>query len=120
MSFASKYNQGRKFSIDTTGYQYMKSADVLAKGGEGITYVIAGLYINTKGNFEPHPVVIIPELEALVDLSQYMTKQVTEILADDEACADIEAGKVGIQFEYYDSKKYKRANCTGCRWVDIK
>jgi hypothetical protein len=119
MSFASKHNRGNKFSIDTTGYTYKRIADVVADNGMEHTYRVAALYINTKGKFDDHPVAVLPDIEALVDLPSHMTAEVQSILQDAEDIASIEAGKVGIKFEKYVSKTYGR-ECIGCRWVDVQ
>lgn len=118
MSFASKFNKGNKFSIDTTGYSYKKISDVVQDNGLEHTYTVAALYINTKGKFDDHPVAVLPEIESLVDLPSHMTATVQEILSDPDSIADIEGGKVGIKFESYVSKTYNR-ECLGCRWVDM-
>lgn len=119
MTFASKYNKGAKFSIDTAGYSYKKISDVVNDNGLDQTYVVAALFVNTKGKFDDHPVAVLPQIEALVDLPSHMTESVREILQDAEAISEIEAGKVGIKFEKYTSKTYNR-ECLGCRWVDIQ
>lgn len=119
MSFASKFNKGAKFSIDTAGFQYKKIGDVVNDNGMDNEYIVAALFINTKGKFDDHPVAVLPQIEALVDLPSHMTATVREILQDPDAIAAIEAGKVGIKFEKYTSKTYNR-ECLGCRWVDIQ
>ena len=119
MSFANKYNKGQKFSIDTTGYEYKKISDVVADNGMDHTYAVAALFVNTKGKFEDHPVAVLPQIQALVDLPSHMTESVREILQDPEAVAAIEGGKVGIKFEKYTSKTYNR-ECLGSRWVDLQ
>lgn len=119
MSFAAKHNKGAKFSIDTTGFHYKKIGDVVNDNGMENTYTVAALFINTKGRYDDHPVAVLPQIEALVDLPSHMTEEVRQILADPDDCSAIEAGKVGIKFEKYTSKTYNR-ECLGCRWVDIQ
>lgn len=118
MSFASRYNKGNKFTINTEGFTYKKISDIATPENIDNVYMVAALYINTKGKFEDHPVAVLPQLQTMVDLPPHMTEQVREILADDEAIKEIEAGKVGIKFEVYMSKTYNR-QCLGCRWVDL-
>lgn len=118
MSFATTFNKGSRFTIDTTGFEYIKLSDLAKEIGMEDTHRIAGLYINTKGKYADHPVAILPDLGKLVDLPEHMTEVVRDILANDQACADIAAGKVGVKFEAYHSKKFDR-DCVGCRWVDI-
>lgn len=118
MSFANRYNKGNKFNINTDGFTYKKITDIVTEDNIDNIYVVAGLYINTKGRFEDHPVAVLPEIQTLVDLPSHMTEQVREILQDPEAVADINAGKVGIMFEKYKSRTYNR-ECIGCRWADL-
>ena len=118
MSFAQRHNKGTKFAVDTTGYEYKKLSDVFEHGGPEKVYQIAGLYINTKGRFEDHPVAIIPELKVLVDLPGHMTEEVRTIMNTDSDVEDINNGLVGIQIEKYVSRTYNR-ECLGIKWVDM-
>ena len=119
MSFATRHNKGSKFTIDTTGFEYIKISDLVKEVGMDAVHRVAAVYINTKGKFEDHPVAVLPDLGKLVDLPPHMTEDVRTILADDADCADIEVGKVGLKFESYVSKRFNK-ECIGCRWVDIK
>ena len=53
----------------------------------------------------------------LVDLPAHLTEDVKNILQDAEVIEGIKAGKVGIQIEEYEQKKYKKT-CYGIRWVE--
>lgn len=118
MSIASRYNKGSKFDIDTTGFNYRTMKELVDDFGYEKQYQIAGLYINTKGRFDDHPVAIIPEIKTLVDLPSHMTADVKEIIQDPQLIDDINNGLVGIQFESYTSKTYNRP-CIGVRWIDL-
>lgn len=117
MSFASRHNKGSKFTIDTTGFQFARMSDLYREDPERV-YPIAALYINTKGKFDDHPVAVLPDRKLLVDLPAHMTEEVRAILASEEDCADIEAGKVGLKFESYVSRTYNR-EAIGARWMDL-
>lgn len=117
MSFASRHNKGNRFSIDTTGFQFARMADLYQQDPQAV-HPVAALYINTKGRYDDHPVAVLPQEKVLVDLPAHMTEEVRGILENAEDCADIEAGKVGIQFEKYFSKTYNR-EAIGGRWVDL-
>lgn len=118
MSFASRHNKGKKFDIDLTDYSYCSLKDFVADKAPEDVFQIAGLYINTKGNFKPHPVAIIPEYKVLLDLPQYMTDEVVDILANDEDIEEINNGLVGISFYEYHSDTYKK-DCIGVNWEDV-
>lgn len=118
MSFVARHNKGSKFNIDTTGFQYMKPAELVEMNGEDAVYTVAGLYINTKGSFGDQPAVILPEAKAIVNLPSHMLEEVIEILGSQEDIDAINAGAVGLMFERYESKKYHR-ECLGVKWIDL-
>lgn len=117
MSFASKYNRGSKFDIDTTNFQYISLEDLFKKNGEKATYTLRGLYINKKSKFGDAPVAILGDCFA--NLPNHMTDDVLSMLHDDEAIADIKASKVGFQIETYEAKNFANKICYGVRWVDL-
>ena len=57
MSFASKHNKEKLFNVDTTGMEYISMGDAFNKYGKDAVYVVAALYINTKGIYDDDPVV---------------------------------------------------------------
>lgn len=117
MSFASRHNKGSRFTVDTTGFSFARIAELYTQNPDAV-YRVAALYINTKGRFDDHPVAVLPDQKLLVDLPTHMTEETRAILANDEDCADIEAGRVGLKLEKYISKTYNR-EAIGCRWVDL-
>lgn len=112
MSFADKYNKGSKFTFKTPEKADFKK---LSDFAEGTTLVLKAIYINSKGKYQPHPVFVTET--HLVDIPAGNTDTVNKILEDDEAIADINAGKVGFVVEKYTSKKYGEQ--TGFRFVDL-
>ena len=73
MSFAQKYNKGNIiFDIDITDFNFIKLEDIYSLYGKNVIKV-DGLYINKKGNYNPHPVGINIEEKMLIDLPQHMT-----------------------------------------------
>lgn len=113
MSFASKHNKGSKFDVNIEGFEFRKLSEL----EEGAVYQICGLYINTKGKFDDHPVAMCTD-ELLVDLPPHMTEDVRAMIASDEDVEDIKKGKVGFKIRKYHSKAYDR-ECVGVEWVDI-
>lgn len=124
-SFANQYNSERLFDIDTDGLQYHELSDIYSEGSNE-TYVVEGLYINTKGLYDPRPCVVASLADdkgnllfrGYVNLPAHMTETCREILRDKNAVAAINAGKVGFTIYAYEQKKYNRT-CFSIRWADI-
>lgn len=119
MGVANKYNKGGvKFEIDINGFEFKTLADLYAANVDEL-YIVDGLYINKKSNFDPHPVAIIGSLGALVDLPGHLTEDVEAMLQDPEAIEAIKTCKLGFRIEQYEQKKYKKI-CYGIRWEDVE
>lgn len=116
MSFASKHNKGGiDWGIDTTDFSFLTREECY-KNNPDCVHVMRGLYINTKGRFEDHPVAICEN--AFIDLPDYMTDECKEILTNQEDIADIKAGKVGFKIEEFKDKNFGKL-CYGIKWVDV-
>lgn len=116
MAFASKHNKGGiDWNIDTTDFTFLTREDSYKKDPETI-HKVRGLYINKKSSFGDHPVAICDGY--FLDLPDYMTDDVKEILKDEEDVETIKAGKVGIKIEEFYQEKFKKT-CYGARWVDL-
>lgn len=118
MSFADKYNKSNIiFDIYIKDFDFMDGYGFIEKYGDKVVK-IDGLYINKKGMFNDHPVVIIVAEKTLLDLPSHMTNTVNDILKDAESINLIKKGLVGIKaHEYIDSKYHKR--CIGFEWCDL-
>lgn len=118
MSFANKYNKGNIiFDIDITDFSFTKLSDIYTSYGKNVIKV-DGLYINKKSKFDPHPVAINVEEKMLIDLPEYMTETVKEILKDSESISLVKRGHVGLRTTKYTDKKYKKT-CYSAEWVDL-
>ena len=116
MSFASKHNKGAiDWGVDSNDFPFVKREDAFKENQEAV-HKVFGLYINTKGNFKDHPVAICDGYK--LDLPDYMTEEVRDILKTPEDIEDIKAGKVGFTLQAFVDKKYKKL-CYGVNWVDI-
>lgn len=118
MSFASKYNKGSKFQIDTTGWEEYRDLKSLYKdNGAEAVYPIYGFYINKKSQYGDAPVIICDGY--FVNCPKHLLDTVMDILADDNAIADINAEKVGFKIRTYEAKNYKNKKCYGVEFVDM-
>lgn len=118
MKFADRFNRGNIiFDIDIKDFSFMNGYDFM-KASKGNVIKIDGLYINKKGRFGDHPVAIIKNSKALLDLPSHMTDTAVEILHDSEAIEAIKNGAVGLKaHEYTDPKFHKQ--CVGYEWCDL-
>ena len=118
MSFAEKYNKGNVvFNINIKDFEFMDGHEFIAKYGDNVVK-IDGLYINKKGMYNDHPVAIIADEKALLDLPSHMTDTVNEILQDAESINLIKKGLVGVKAHEYVDKTYHK-QCIGYEWCDL-
>ena len=116
MSFATKYNKGKIFDVDTTGFTYASIKDLFNENGAKHIYPLRGIWINTKGKFGDQPLVATDKF--YVNLPTHMLNTCKEIMKDDEAINDINNGKAGFQIYSYTNAKFDR-ECLGIKFVDI-
>ena len=116
MSFASRFNKGSKFDVDTAEFKYKNLKDLYASNGEDRKYKILGFYINTKSRFGAAPVAICEGFFA--NLPSHELETVKEMLSDDETIAAIKAGSCGFVIEPYKSKNFG-TDCLGVRCCDL-
>ena len=114
MSILSKYNKGSKFNYQAPkDSEFFKLKDLLERDGAGVIYPLKAMYINTKGNFGDHP-VLITEHE-LVDCPSWLTPTVEEMLNDDELIKYINDGNVEFTIGEFENTKGHGYNV---RWID--
>ena len=125
-SFARKYNKSRLFDINTEGFEYvalpdmyqfaLKECDGDVESAEDYPFVVRGIYINTKGLYDPAPVVAIED--CYVNLPAHLTEICKSILADPAAIRAINDGKVGFTIYRYKQNRFNK-ECYSVRWVDM-
>ena len=120
MGLMDKYNKGGvKFDIDINGFTFTDLKSLYEKSAKGEIFVIDGLYINTKGRYDNHPVAILGNEKMLVDLPAHVTETAKEILQDQAVIEAIKNRKVGFTIEEYVQSQYKKT-CYGINWEDVK
>lgn len=118
MGLMNKYNKGGvRFDVNIEGFVFTDLSTLYHKF-KNETLKIDGVYINTKGSFDDHPVVIVADYQMLVDLPSYLTDDVRAMLKDEEVVSAIKAGKVGFTIHEYEQTKFKKT-CYGIHWEDI-
>lgn len=125
-SFSKKFNKERLFNVDTSNFEYMSLEELFydsveINGGDSelaseTVYKIRGVYINTKGNYDPAPVIATDE--CYVNLPSHMTETCMAMLADPSCIKAINDGKCGFTIYQYEQKRYNKT-CYSVRWVDM-
>lgn len=117
MSFASRFNKGNRWDIDTTGFEFFDLEYLIKANGKNYVYMVRGAYINTKGKYDPAPVIISDD--KYINAPSHMCAQFNDILADEQAIEDIKNGRVGVKIYKYYSQNHNR-DCYSLEFVDIK
>lgn len=117
MSFSAKYNRGKKFDIDTTGFQYDNPADLYKAYGEEKVFPLTAIFINDKSKFGDYPVFATDK--NFVNAPSHMLDIANEILSNTDDIQAINDGKVGFSIYEYTSEKYNKT-AYGIKFVDIK
>lgn len=117
MSFASKFNKGRKFDVDVTGFKNYYQLKTLYNGvGEKHIYPVRAIFINTKGKYGPHGQVATDGY--FVSLPGHMTDMCNQILEDAESVETINRGLVGFKIYTYTTPN-SASPCYSIEWVDL-
>lgn len=138
-SFSKKFNKEKLFKINTDGFEYvsledlynetkemvlldadedtMSDPDEMKSHIESTVFQVRGIYINTKGLYDDAPVVALDS--AYVNLPAHLTPICKEILADPQAIAAINAGRVGFTIYTYVKPAYNKT-CYSIKWVDTE
>ena len=116
MSFANRFNKGKKFDFNTDVLNFTSLADLFNNNGEEKVYTLKALFINTKSKFGDTPVIATPDF--LVNAPSHLLDTVKEILSDTEAINDINNNKVGFTIYPYKSEKFN-VETFGIKFVDL-
>lgn len=84
------------------GAPYVKLAELYKTNGPEHLYELCGMYINTKGRFGDQPVLWTHGV--YVNLPEHMLGTCSDILNDQEAIDQINAGQAGFKIYEYQNK----------------
>lgn len=114
--FTDKFNKGKKFNIDTTGFEYITLENLYCTHGAEMIYPLTAIYINRKGIYGDAPVFATND--CLVNIPSHMLEIAEEILSDEEAIEDINNNNIGFTIYTYHSDTYN-LDCYGVNFVDM-
>ena len=117
MSFANRFNKGKKFNFNTEGLEFTSLADLYNANGENKEYILKAIFINTKSKFGDTPVFASDKF--LVNAPSHLLDTVNEILSDASAIASINNDEVGFTIYPYKSEKFN-VDTFGIKFVDLK
>lgn len=125
-SFGKRFNKERLFTVDTSDFEYYSLEDLwnesLNESGGDIEaansqkYTICGVYINTKGKFDPAPVIALDD--RYVNLPAHMTEVCEAMLNDAQCIRAINEGRCGFTIYQYTQKRFGK-ECYSVRWIDM-
>ena len=116
MSFANRFNKGKKFDFNTEGLEFTSLADLYNANGEKTEYTLKAIFINTKSKFGDTPVFATDKF--LVNAPSHLLDTVNEILSDADAIKAINDNKVGFTIYPYKSEKFN-VDTFGIKFVDL-
>lgn len=116
MSFANRFNKGKKFDFDTSKLEFTSLSDLFNNNGADKVYTLRAMFINTKSKYGNTPVFASDDF--IVNAPSHMLDTVNEILTDAEAIASINNGKVGFKIYPYKSEKFN-VETFGVNFVDL-
>ena len=116
MSFANRFNKGKKFDFNTENLEFTTLADLYKANGEKKEYTLKAIFINTKSKFGDTPVFATPDF--LVNAPMHMLDTVKEILSDGEAIDSINNNKVGFTIYPYKSERFN-VDAFGIKFIDL-
>ena len=101
-----------QWKVDGKDFPFKK----LSEYDEGDILTARGFFINSKGKYKPHPVVILDDVK--VDLPEHLTDTVITILEDVDMCEAVDNGKCMLEVYKYDSKL--KPGCSSVRFLDAE
>jgi len=123
MGIASKYNkQGNRFDYqmpEGAEFTFVKASELFELPQNETGVIVRAMYINTKGKYDDHGVLICEDPAILIDCPNHMTDTIKEMMKDDEAVEQINAGKLGVKAYKYETKNAASGFAFGLEFFDL-
>ena len=115
MSYATKFNKGRKFTFEMSDEVNYFSLDVLFDKNPEQIYDVKAFYINTKSKFGNAPCVAIDK-DTIVNLPNHLLETVEEMINDEECVNAINNDEVKFKIYSYKDKTFNKT-CYSVEWL---
>ena len=123
MGIASKYNkQESRFTYqipEDSDHKFVKASELFEMPDNNDGVVVRSIYINNKGKYGAHGVFVCSEPAILIDCPNHMTDAIRDLMVDDEAVDQINAGKLAVKAYKYDTKNAKEGFAFGLEFIDL-
>lgn len=124
MGIAEKYNKsGNKFTYqipEGSEHVFVKASELcetIPQNEKGV--VVRSMYLNSKGKYGEHGVIICSEPAILIDCPNHMTDTIREMMKDDEVIQAVNDGKVAVRAYKYDTKNAASGFAYGLEFIDL-
>lgn len=124
MGIASKYNkQGNRFNYtipENSDHVFIKASELfetIPQNASGV--VVKSMYINNKGKFGAHGVIVTETPALLIDCPNHMTDTIRDIMNDAEAVEQINADKLAVRAYKYETKNAASGFAYGLEFIDL-
>lgn len=123
MGIANKYNkQGNRFKYqipENSEHVFVKASELYQMPNNEAGVVVKSMYINSKGKFGEHGVLICEEPAILIDCPNHLTETIRDMMKDDEVVEAVNAGKFGVRAYEYATKNAASGVAYGLEFMDL-
>ncbi len=123
MGIASKYNkQGNRFNYqipENSEHVFVKASELYAMPNNAAGVVVKSMYINSKGKYGDHGVIICDTPAILIDCPNHLTDTIREMIKDDEVVEAVNANKLGVKAYEYATKNASSGVAYGLEFIDL-
>lgn len=123
MGIANKYNkQGNKFNYQipkNSNHIFVKASELYYLPDNNAGVVIRSMYLNSKGKYGDHGVIICDKPEILIDCPSHMTDTIREMCKDEEVMEAVNAGKLAVRAYEYATKNAASGKAYGLEFIDL-
>lgn len=103
MSIAKHNRRENRFKVDTEGFEFRKLGDLFNAKLPDAVFHVYGLYINRKSKYGESPFAASDGY--FISLPSHLVDVVKDILNDDEAIEQMNAGRAGLVIRTYEDDK---------------
>lgn len=114
MGFAKFNKSTQKFNVSTKGLPYKTLKQLAEETGLKAEHKIRAIYINNKSLYGENPVIVTGNI--CVNLPNYLTEDIKEMMNDPEAVDYIKNGNAGFKIREYQAHG---KTCYTVEWIDM-